>query len=577
MPESDARLDTTHLDQSLAELQLQKGNWAVLPIEDKLELLRQLRDRTWHHAERWVEVGLEAKGIEPDSPYAGEEWSAGPWATLHGINIFERALEALAKGERLPRGPIRTRPDGQVIVRVSPLDRWEWLLLNGFSAEVWMEPGVTAESVDQERAGFYRQSSPEGRVVLILGAGNIASIAPLDVLTKMFGEGLVCMLKMNPVNDYQGPVLEEICAPLIERGYLRMAYGGAEVGAYLTRHQDVDVIHMTGSAQTYDAIVFGPGEEGAERKRRGEPILDKPITSELGGVTPTIVVPGPWNKADVQFQAEHIATQKLHNSGFNCVASQVLVLPEAWGLTPRLLEALHNTFQKVSPRNPYYPGAAERQQRAVEAHPAAQVFEADGVEGAPRTLITSIDPGAVGEICFDQELFGPVLAQTTLGGDSAGEFLENAVQFANDRLMGTLSANLIVHPQTIRELGNRLEEAVATLRYGTVGVNAWSAAVFLLSQASWGAYPGHTLTDIQSGIGVVHNALLFDRPQKSVVWGPFRPFPRTLVGGGFHWSPKPAWFVTNRQAHKTFRRITRFAADRRIRHLPGIYGAALRG
>jgi hypothetical protein len=28
------------------------------------------------------------------------------------------------------------------------------------------------------------------------------------------------------------------------------------------------------------------------------------VTSELGNVSPTIVVPGPWSAADVQFQAE---------------------------------------------------------------------------------------------------------------------------------------------------------------------------------------------------------------------------------------------------------------------------------
>ncbi|MEU2237490.1 hypothetical protein ABZ585_42055, partial [Streptomyces vietnamensis] len=29
-------------------------------------------------------------------------------------------------------------------------------------------------------------------------------------------------------------------------------------------------------------------------------------------------------------------------------------------------------------------------------------------------------------------------------------------------------------------------------------------------RATWGAYPGHTLDDVQSGIGIVHNALLLD-------------------------------------------------------------------
>src|SRR5260221_3224460 len=50
--------------------------------------------------------------------------------------------------------------------------------------------------------------------------------------------------------------------------------------------------------------------------------------------------------------------------------------------------------------------------------------------------------------------------------------------------------------------------AVEDLRYGAIGLNVWNAVAFLLAQATWGAYPGHTLDDIQSGIGVVRNSFL---------------------------------------------------------------------
>lgn len=64
---------------------------------------------------------------------------------------------------------------------------------------------------------------------------------------------------------------------------------------------------MTGSAATQDAIVFGTGTEGTGRKKAGTPLLDKPATSELGGVSPTIVLPGGWSEADLRYQAEQIA------------------------------------------------------------------------------------------------------------------------------------------------------------------------------------------------------------------------------------------------------------------------------
>ena len=85
-----------------------------------------------------------------------------------------------------------------------------------------------------------------------------------------------------------------------------------------------------------------------------------------------------------------------------------------------------------------------------------------------------------------------------------------------------------------------LDQAIADLRYGTIAVNAWTGVGYLTARATWGAFPGHSTTDIQSGRGVVHNALLFERPQKSVVRGPFRPAPRSLAHGELALSPRAA-------------------------------------
>ena len=102
---------------------------------------------------------------------------------------------------------------------------------------------------------------------------------------------------MDPVNEYLGPFYEHIFSEFISRGWLRLLYGGADVGGYLAHHPKVDTIHMTGSAATYDAIVWGTDDQAASRKANNTPLLDKPITGELGGVSPFIVVPGDWGPA----------------------------------------------------------------------------------------------------------------------------------------------------------------------------------------------------------------------------------------------------------------------------------------
>jgi len=565
-------------DRTLEILAAHKDEWARLPIRRKIQYLEQLRIKTDEVAERWVNAAVRAKRIPVDSPLVGEEWISGPWALLKGVSVLIRTLTSIERGETpYDAGAVHTLPDGQVVVDVFPVTLYDRLLLSGFSAEVWMQPGVTAENLAENTASFYREASPTGKVALVLGAGNIASIAPLDVLYKMFGEGMVCALKMNPVNDYLGEFLEEIFSSLVADGFVGFAYGGADVGSYLVAHEKVDEIHITGDYRTYDAIVFGFGDEGEKRRLRDEPIINKRVTAELGNVTATIVVPGPWSDADIAYQAEHVVTQKTHNGGFNCVAAQVLVMPKNWNRSANFVAAVRSTMQSIPAREPYYPGAAERQNAATAAHPEAELIDKPADAQLPRVLITGLDASNKDEYCFIHEFFANVTSITSLPGESAADFLRAAVHFANESLWGTLGVNLIIHPQTMKELGPVLDEAIADLRYGCIGINAWIGVGFLLAETPWGAFPGHARNDIRSGTGVAHNSLLFDKPQKAVVRQPFYPFPRNLLHGEMHISPKPAWFVTNKQAHVVGRRFTRFEARPGLTKLPALFLAALRG
>ncbi len=566
---------TETLDQRLQTLDEHKQAWLDATLSHRLRLLESLRDNTDRLSAQWVEAALKAKGIAPGSPIAGEEWTSGPWALMEGVQHLTGTLQALRDGsDPLQGARVRTRANGQVVVRVHPANIWEKLLLSGVEAEVWMDPEVQASELAETMAGFYRDPPSQGRVALVLGAGNIAAIPPLDMLYKLFTEGQVCILKMNPVNDYLGPIFEQIFATFAEEGFVQFAYGGAEVGRYLTEHDRVEEIHITGSERTHDAIIYGTGTEGAARKTADTPQNNRRMTSELGGISPVIVVPGPWTASDLAFQAEHVVTQKMHNGGFNCIASQVMVMPETWDLGARFVEAIRETFATVPARTPYYPGAGERIEAIRKEHPDATIL--DPKAEIPRLFMAGLDADS-DDYCFRTEFFAGALAQTSLPGANAEVFLRNAITFANERLHGTLGATILIHPQTELELGATFEELLAELRYGTIGVNAWSGVNFLLPRSTWGAFPGHARNDIQSGVGVVHNALMFDKPQRTVVRAPWRPFPRGVLSGQMTLLPRPPWFVTNAQAHEVGRRITAFSADPSWLRLPAIFAAALRG
>lgn len=563
------------LAELLEHLHASAPRWLELGPGEIATLLEEVKRRTLTVAEPWVEAASQAKGLDQGSPLRGEEWASGPWALIAGLNGLIHTLTAVAKDKDPLAGmPITTRPDGQVMVRVFPANGWDALLLSGYEANVWQQPDVTTSNLRETLAVRFRPGrAPTPKVSLVLGAGNINSIPPLDALYKLVAEGEVCLVKLNPVNEYLEPFLNDAFAPLVERGFVRFVKGDGAVGAWLTNHPRVDTLHITGSARTHDVIVFGPGEEGAKRKAANDPQNARPISSELGGVGGTIVVPGPWTKADFRFQAEHIVTQKLHNGGFNCVASQVIIVPKTWDGTPKLLAAVKEVLREVLENRPsYYPGTDQRKAVFTEVHDDATVIG----NRNPFVMVEelSIDDQ---DVCYREEAFGPVIAVAEIDEINPAVFLDKAVAFCNDRLTGTLSSQLIIHPTTERRHKAAFDRAIGELRFGAIGINAWSGVAFLLPFASWGAFPGHTLDDVQSGIGVVHNALLFDKPQKTVVRGPFQPFPRTLGRGQFHTSPKPLWFVTNKKADQVAEQLTKFEATRNVTLIPGLFAAALQG
>ncbi|MEV4946942.1 aldehyde dehydrogenase family protein [Streptomyces sp. NPDC053755] len=563
-------LDTTALDHVVAGARARAESWSATPLAERIALLERLLARIASHAPEVAAAGALAKGYGPDSPWAAEDWIGGPWALAQNASAFLHVLRRLAAGKE----PVETKAvhedAGRTWVDVFPATGWDVLLLNGYSARVRMRPGVTADQVLTRAAGEYRGRPGPPSVALVLGAGNVAAITALDILHKLYAEGQVVIAKMNPVNAYLRPPFEDVFAEFVEHGWVSFVDGGAAEGGYLAGHEGVDTIHVTGSDRTHDAIVWGTGEDAERRRRDDRPLIDKPFSSELGGVSPCVVVPGPWSDADFRFQAEHIVTSKMNNSGHNCIASQVLVLPRDWDGTDRLLDEIRRVLRVLPPRTDYYPGSAERLASVLAAHPEAETH-GEGCRLLVPDLTDHAGPLITGEV------FGSALGVVRLPGSTPAGFLAHAVDFANETLPGTLGATLIVHPRTEKAHAEAVRAAVSELRYGTLGVNCWSAVGFLLGFTPWGAFPGHTRQDIGSGAGFVHNAFMLEDVEKTVVRAPFTPAPRGLVTGDPSLSPRPPYFVTHRTARATVRRLTRFTAAPSLAKLPALLASALRG
>ncbi|MEV4686967.1 aldehyde dehydrogenase family protein [Microbacterium sp. LWH3-1.2] len=549
------------LDADIDRLEAGARVWVALTLDQRARLLGRIRDAVGTVAQEWADAATMSKGLTPGHPLSGEEWLGGPYAVVGLLDALRETLEALAKGRSPLDGvTLDEAPGGRLRARTFPLNGTEKFLLSGFTGEVWFEPGVSA--VEATRAAGLAQLTPtrSGGVGLVLGAGNVTSIPVADVLYELFAHNRVALLKVNPTQNALVPVFERALAPLIEPGFVRIVRGDAATGAYLTSHPRFAHVHITGSALTFDAIVWGTGTDAATARGSGTPKLRVPITAELGGVSPIIVVPGRWTAADLKYQAEHVATMRLVNAGHNCIAGQVVIVSSDWPQREEFLRELHAAYAAAPARPVWYPRADERLEAAASDYP-------DAVWSADRTrAIVEVGAGEGADPVETIEYFAPILGVVEVGG-TGQEFLDAAVAHANDKLTGTLGANVLIDPVTEEALGDGFERAIAELRYGDIAINTWTAFNFLTARLTWGGFPGSTLADVSSGLGVVHNALLLDRVERSVARGPFRPFPRSVGKGVFTILPTPPWFLSSRTGAEVSAGLTRYLVDGK---LPGL-------
>ena len=183
--------------------------------------------------------------------------AAGPLATARHLRLLIQNYLMLERSGKidLPTPP-RTGHDGTLRVGVMPVrGLFDPVVFSGFKAESWLAPNVGRD--DLERLGSHLKN-PQPKAVLVLGAGNVSSIPATDTISKLFQEGHVVLLKMNPVNEYLGPVFQRLFARLIESGYVRIIYGGMHVGAAAVEHPAIEEVHITGSIHSHDAIAWGP-------------------------------------------------------------------------------------------------------------------------------------------------------------------------------------------------------------------------------------------------------------------------------------------------------------------------------
>ncbi len=528
------------IDRNISKLRVNSAEFLNLDKANLISMLEQTVDNIKTISYYWVSLSSEKKGHLTKSK-EGEEWIGGPFSCIYALQYF---IEYLQNEEDLDKNKF---DESSKSYQVFPTKNIEKLLFPFLKGEIRFGKNLNFEQINEYRGYANRFKNNKPKITLVLGAGNVSSIPVLDALFHMIAHKSVIYIKLNPVNDYLLPIFLQVFEPFISRGFMVVTEGDMEASKYLTEHDGFHQTHLTGSNYTYENIVYGRTLTDKERSLKTLPKLNKkPITTELGNVTPIIIHPGNWTRSEIRHQAKKIVTAKLNNSGFNCIAAQVIILPKNWKHSDKLKNEIKLYLKKVGDTTSYYPGATENLEELIQSENYEQINN-----------LSCITPFLVSELDLEKEYGNKEVWSTALyfheiPYTSYENFCSNAIDYVNNDLWGNLGVSVLIKNHNKMTNQEILNTYVEELNYGTVAINEWSALGFVIPTLPWGGFPGNKDNDIQSGQGYVHNSMLFESPQKGIVYSKFKLAPFI----------DPPWFVTNKRAHRIFKNLTYYQATK---------------
>ncbi|GAA1623461.1 aldehyde dehydrogenase family protein [Actinoplanes couchii] len=243
---------------------------------------------------------------------------------------------------------------------------------------------------------------------------------------------------------------------------------GAEVGAPLAEHPDVDMVSFTGSLRTGRLLMAAAA-----------PTV-KRVALELGGKNPNVV----FADADFDTAVDMALTAVFLHSGQVCSAGARLIVDES--IHDRFVDAVVERAQRIRLGGPFDeeaetgPLISAEHLAKMEDYVAAGVAEGAVLRCGGKRLDgpgyfyppTVLDQCRSGMTVVRDESFGPVLTVETFSGE------DEAVRIANDTEYGLAGA------VWTRDAG-KAQRVARRLRHGTVWINDYHPYV---PQAEWGGF-----------------------------------------------------------------------------------------
>lgn len=268
--------------------------------------------------------------------------------------------------------------------------------------------------------------------------GVTGHIIPWNYPMQILGRSLGAALAMG--NAAVVKPAEEACLTILEfariaqqaglpDGALNVVTGlGAEAGAALSSHPDVNHISFTGSLRTGQAVQAAAAQNAV------------PVTLELGGKSPQIV----FADADIERAVPFLVNAGIQNAGQTCSASSRILVQRA--VYEQVIAAMSAHYRTLTAGNAEAdlslgPVVSERQKAIVENY--LQLAQQDGLKIAAQGEIAGDAPQSGAYVrptllrdvppqhrLAQEEIFGPV--QVIMPFDTE----EEAVRLANGTAYG---------------------------------------------------------------------------------------------------------------------------------------------
>lgn len=330
----------------------------------------------------------------------------------------------------------------------------------------------------------YQSRRPLGVVGGIIG-WNFPLVLAAEKIGPALAMGNSLVLKPSELTSLSAARLARLALEAgVPEGVLNVIHGGAEVGAALARHQDVDMITFTGSSRTGKLLLVAAGESNMKR-----------LMLECGGKAPNIVF---GDAPDLAAVADGIVARAFWNQGQVCTASARLLVHE--DIKDELLGLVIERASVLHPGDPLNEqttfgalvSAGHREKvlgyiASGQREGARAIYQASTPEPFPGGFYVApviFDEVSLAHRIAQEEIFGPVLSVLAFRDD------EEAARLANSTIYG-LSAILWT-----RDLA-RAHRVSQSIDAGWIVVNA---------TASPTGGPGPGILSIgghkQSGIGV---------------------------------------------------------------------------